>query len=104
MINQYVMCKHLGKGNFGKVKLVWNIHDQKFYAMKVMSKSMLQRRRTLGKGEVRSSWDNVKKEVAIMKKLHHDNVVRLFEVIDDARKDKLFLGELLYDDAVCCCC
>jgi SNF1-activating kinase 1 len=35
----------------------------------------------------------VRKEIAIMKKLRHPHVVRLFEVIDDRLKDKIYMGE-----------
>jgi serine/threonine protein kinase len=35
--------------------------------------------------------DSVKKEIAIWKKLDHENVVGLFEVIDDPDKDKLYM-------------
>lgn len=35
----------------------------------------------------------VAKEIAVMKKLDHPNVVRLHEVIDDEDKDKLYMGE-----------
>ena len=35
----------------------------------------------------------VSKEIAVMKKLDHPNVVRLHEVIDDEDRDKLYMGE-----------
>lgn len=37
---------------------------------------------------------NVKREVALMKKLVHPNVVRLLEVIDDPQNDLLFMVRL----------
>lgn len=41
--------------------------------------------------------DNIKKELAIWKKLDHENVVVLFEVIDDPEKDKLYMISELVD-------
>lgn len=36
---------------------------------------------------------NVLKEIAIMKKLNHPNVIQLHEVIDDVERDKLYMGK-----------
>ena len=36
---------------------------------------------------------NVQKEIAIMKKLEHPNVIQLYEVIDDKDSDKLYMGK-----------
>jgi hypothetical protein len=36
----------------------------------------------------------VKKEIAIMKKLHHPHVVRLLEVINDDQRERIFMGRL----------
>lgn len=36
--------------------------------------------------------DNVKKEIAIMKKLRHANVIRLYEVIENPDNDKLYMS------------
>lgn len=90
-INQYLVMRRIGRGMYGKVKLVFNTEDQVHYAMKIMSKSILKRRRVIGRNKVTDSWENVKREIAIMKKLDHPNVVRLSEVIDDDENDKLFL-------------
>ena len=40
-----------------------------------------------------STEHSVRKEIAVMKKCRHANIVRLFEVIDDPQHDKIFLGE-----------
>lgn len=36
--------------------------------------------------------DAIKKEIAVMKKLDHPNVIRLHEILDDEEKDKLYMG------------
>lgn len=35
----------------------------------------------------------IQKEIAIMKKCYHPNLVRLFEVIDDPRQEKIYISE-----------
>ena len=37
--------------------------------------------------------ENIEREIAILKKLDHPNVVRLFEVLDDPQEDDLILGQ-----------
>ncbi len=34
------------------------------------------------------------REIAVMKKLDHPNVVKLFEVLDDPEQDNLYMGML----------
>ena len=41
---------------------------------------------------VKDGTEDVKREIAIMKKIDHPNIIRLFEVIDDPESDKIFLG------------
>lgn len=36
--------------------------------------------------------NDIKKEIAIMKKLDHPNVIKLHEVIEDVAKEKLYMG------------
>jgi len=38
----------------------------------------------------------VRGEIAIMKKLNHENVVNLIEVLDDPKGDSLYMGKISY--------
>lgn len=42
--------------------------------------------------KVNSAEAKVRKEIAIMKKLRHPHVVRLYEVIDDRMREKIYIG------------
>eukprot|EP00698_Gefionella_okellyi_P016758 TRINITY_DN4816_c0_g1_i2.p1 TRINITY_DN4816_c0_g1~~TRINITY_DN4816_c0_g1_i2.p1 ORF type:complete len:403 (+),score=70.18 TRINITY_DN4816_c0_g1_i2:108-1316(+) len=88
-VNQYIFGDDLGSGAFSKVKLCTSTEDELEYAVKMMNKSILARRR-FGLGQT-SALDSVKREIAILKKLNHENVVRLYEIIDDPSSEKLYL-------------
>ncbi|RNF12167.1 putative protein kinase, putative,serine/threonine protein kinase [Trypanosoma rangeli] len=78
---------NLGVGSYSEVMLCYNLEDKVYYAMKVMDRARLQRK-ALG---VDSPLHRVKCEVAIMKKLRHDNILAVVEVIDDPRSRKIYL-------------
>eukprot|EP00835_Amoeboradix_gromovi_P000350 NODE_12_length_45166_cov_0.552511.p5 type:complete len:571 gc:universal NODE_12_length_45166_cov_0.552511:20396-18684(-) len=87
-INQYVVIKTIGKGVHGKVYMgkAPSASDNLFVAIKVIPKNK--------KGNFQN--DNnyltlIKKEIAIMKKLNHPNVVRLLEVIEDPFDENVYL-------------
>lgn len=42
--------------------------------------------------KIKDALQDVMREIAIMKKLDHPNVIKLYEVIDDPETDKLFLS------------
>ena len=69
----YVISKTLGKGTFGKVKLAFNIENKnEKYACKILLKS-----------NIKDDDDRMrcKREMDILKKMHHVNVVRTYEII-----------------------
>ena len=97
-VNQYEFVKEIGKGSFGKVKLaVRRILDKEdYFAIKVFKKRVLRRKKEVyrdenGKVCFRNGLEDVLREIAVMKKLNHINVIRLHEVINDANDDKIFL-------------
>lgn len=87
VVNKYVIKGDLGKGTFGRVKLCQSSEDSKLYAVKIMHKTFVQRMA----GKEDQLYDVLRREVAIMKKLNHRNVVRLVEVIDDPSSQKMYL-------------
>ncbi|KAE9188343.1 hypothetical protein PF005_g20091 [Phytophthora fragariae] len=107
-VNSYKIMQMLGEGTFSKVYLCQNEAGDEF-ALKVINKSILKRKREYkrvdGKLVLSNAFQKVQKEVAIMKKLAHPNLVRLYEVIDSPADDKLFLvlelirgGQIMYWD------
>eukprot|EP00048_Salpingoeca_helianthica_P006283 m.96728 g.96728 ORF g.96728 m.96728 type:complete len:665 (+) comp13955_c0_seq1:275-2269(+) len=71
-IGNYQMSKTVGKGNFAKVKLARHVLTGVEVAIKIIDKTTLNQ----------SSLAKLMREVDIMKRLDHPNIVKLFEVID----------------------
>uniref|UniRef100_A0A8C6TFH5 Calcium/calmodulin-dependent protein kinase kinase 1, alpha b n=1 Tax=Neogobius melanostomus TaxID=47308 RepID=A0A8C6TFH5_9GOBI len=92
------------EGSYGVVKLAYNEDSEEFYAMKVVSKKKLMKRcgfirRFPSQGSQQDPYpkavlplDSVYKEIAILKKLDHNNVVKLVEVLDDPHEDGLHMA------------
>lgn len=87
MINNYIILEPLGSGSYAEVKLCKEKVSGKLYAMKFINRDIMKKDK-LGK---QSKLDDIKREIAIMKKLNHPNVLRLYEVMDDPTMNKLFL-------------
>ncbi|XP_074153879.1 calcium/calmodulin-dependent protein kinase kinase 1 [Sminthopsis crassicaudata] len=103
-LNQYKLQSEIGKGSYGVVRLAYNESDDKYYAMKVLSKKKLLKqygfpRRPPPRGSKAASGpavppaplDRVYQEIAILKKLDHVNIVKLIEVLDDPAEDNLYM-------------
>lgn len=78
----------LGKGSFGKVKKVIDKQTNKAFALKILNKARLKKKKI---GKSVSAFSLIEKEIAVMKKLAHPNICKLFEVIDDPAANKLYL-------------
>ncbi|XP_011687148.1 PREDICTED: calcium/calmodulin-dependent protein kinase kinase 2 isoform X1 [Wasmannia auropunctata] len=95
-LNQYKVLNEIGKGSFGVVKKVFNEEDGTHYAMKIVSKRKLMKKTGIfGRIPPRRAGADplakVYREIAILKKLDHPNVVKLVEVLDHPDKDNLYL-------------
>ena len=89
-LNEYRIGREIGRGAYGTVlKARKPKQASRTYevAIKVAKRSALKRIRH-GNGTV---LDSALREIAVMKRLSHPNVVRLIEVIDDPARDELYL-------------
>ncbi|KAF9955592.1 hypothetical protein BGZ65_003302 [Modicella reniformis] len=87
MINNYIIVRELGRGVHGKVKLYRDTETDDLRAIKIVEKHT---RKFLGRGQTTNE-QRIRREIAIMKKCIHPNVVRLIEVIDDPKQEKIHL-------------
>mmetsp|Transcript_148977 Transcript_148977/g.260342 ORF Transcript_148977/g.260342 Transcript_148977/m.260342 type:complete len:448 (-) Transcript_148977:1922-3265(-) len=76
-IGNFQLGKTLGSGTFGKVKYAVDTKDpaQTTYAVKMLNRKSI---------EEQGMEDQLKSEIAIMKMLSHQNVVKMFQVIQSA--------------------
>lgn len=104
VLNGYVFMGSLGRGAYGKVRLAYERDNpSKKVAIKIINKSLTKN--LIGQKKKGASLAEVQKEVAIMKKLRHKNIVPLQAVVDDPDAEKMYLimdhiggGTLLHDE------
>ncbi|KAH8892001.1 kinase-like protein [Thozetella sp. PMI_491] len=101
LINHYEIIDELGRGMHGKVKLARNLETGENVAIKIIPR--FSKKRRLGKVTAMSTQDKSKREIAILKKIRHPNVVALLEIIDDPELKKIYmvlehveLGEIVW--------
>ncbi|KAK3387467.1 hypothetical protein B0H63DRAFT_521519 [Podospora didyma] len=101
LINHYEIIEELGRGMHGKVKLARNLESGENVAIKIIPR--FSKKRRLGKVTAMDTQDKSKREIAILKKIRHPNVVALLEIIDDPELKKIYialehveLGEIIW--------
>jgi [calcium/calmodulin-dependent protein kinase] kinase len=58
--------------------------DEQLVAVKIFSKSILKRKRTMERDKstkrvkIKTAWQQVEREIALMKKLSHPNLVQMY--------------------------
>lgn len=99
-LGEYILLGSIGRGSFGKVKLAFLSTDRQFFAVKVLSKTMIRKRsriaplgRRVGPNDspyAQFSMTDVN-EVAVMRHLNHCNVMLMKGVFDVIEEDSLFI-------------
>ena len=74
-VNDYVLFKKIGKGSFGEVYLTENEKTHKIYATKRIHTAILKSRDAI---------KYLKNEINIMKKLDHENIIKLHESLQSS--------------------
>lgn len=87
VLNSYEIIKEIGRGEHGKVKLAKHLENGELVALKIVDRKGPRRHFKPGS----SQEEKIRREIAIMKKINHPNVVQLKEVMDDANSRKIYL-------------
>ena len=92
--NDYKLIKSLGEGSICKVKLVEKNNIK--YALKIINKNQLLKKKKFqrdenGKMIVTTPLEGILKEISILKKVNHPNLVKLYEIMHKPDKSKLYL-------------
>ena len=92
--NEYKLIKSLGEGSICKVKLVEKNNVK--YALKIVNKNLLLKKKKFHRDEngnmvVTTPLEGILKEISILKKVSHPNLVKLYEIMHKPDKSKLYL-------------
>uniref|UniRef100_A0A8C6PTG7 Serine/threonine-protein kinase STK11 n=1 Tax=Nothobranchius furzeri TaxID=105023 RepID=A0A8C6PTG7_NOTFU len=87
LIGKYLMGDLLGEGSYGKVKEMLDSETLCRRAVKILKKKKLRR---IPNGEA-----NVKKEIQLLRRLQHKNVIQLVDVLYNEEKQKIYPHQML---------
>ena len=73
VVGQYMLGKTIGEGTFGKVRIAIHLPTGEKVAVKVLEKARIKEAADIRR---------VNREIKILKKAHHSNVIQLYEVLD----------------------
>ena len=69
----YILGEKLGEGAFAKVRIATQIHIKEKCAVKIFEKKLLEGSRDV---------ERLKKEIKILKKLRHKNIIQLYDIME----------------------
>lgn len=81
-INNYALIKEIGRGAFSRVKLAYDNVQNRLVAIKQVRRART-RFRVGGPSESQQFYDGFMREINILRRLRHKNIVSVYEIIDD---------------------
>lgn len=83
MVKHYILGETIGEGCFGKVREAVDSKTGRRCAIKILKKRNLKK--------VPDGEESVKREVEILKKIHHPNCISLVESFTDDEQEKIYI-------------
>ena len=85
--NKYILESTLGEGAFAKVKLAKHILTGEKVAIKILKKDKIsENEQSPNKNEELTNLSKIKKEINILRMLHHKNIIQLYEIMETDNK------------------
>ncbi|CAD8168516.1 unnamed protein product [Paramecium pentaurelia] len=81
-LDNYIIEQSIGKGTFGKVYRGLHKPTQQFVAIKILEKSKI---------EQPADFTRIQREIHILRKLRHPNIVQLYEILESETKIYLIM-------------
>ncbi|CAD8075315.1 unnamed protein product [Paramecium primaurelia] len=81
-LDNYIIEQSIGKGTFGKVYRGLHKPTQQFVAIKILEKSRI---------EQPADFTRIQREIHILRKLRHPNIVQLYEILESETKIYLIM-------------
>ncbi|CAD8145544.1 unnamed protein product [Paramecium octaurelia] len=72
-VQNYILDRTLGKGTFGKVKLGYHTICKEYVAVKILQKNKIEKN---------ADAIRVQREISILKKVNHENIIKLYEILE----------------------
>ena len=86
----YILEETIGEGAFAKVKLARHIITGEKVAIKILNKEkMFQKKSSSSNDEFNSNMTKIRKEINILRRLRHKNIIQLYEIIES--KSNLYI-------------
>ncbi|CAD8070100.1 unnamed protein product [Paramecium sonneborni] len=72
-VQNYILDRTLGRGTFGKVRLGYHTICKEYVAVKILQKNKIENNADL---------DRVQREISILRKVNHENIIKLYEILE----------------------